>query len=482
MIFGKIILFSVFAFSVLNGFSENKQKILFESSNETLVQTFDWAKKMALSYVHDSGDKVGPWYEAALPGRNAFCMRDVSHQSVPAEMLGLSEHNFNMMNKFAENISESKDYCTYWEIDKDNNPCSADYVDDDNFWYNLNANFDVIFACWRLYEWTGDKRYLNNTKMAEFYRLSTSEYVKRWQLNPQEIMSRPMVMNNKPGTEKKYMAVRGLPSYVENHPGLKVSSDLIASLYGGFSAYGNIMYELGDSRKAEEYRKIAKEYYNLLEKDWWNNSINAYHTFLTEERFADGEGLTYLLWFNVVKNTERIKGTIEKMKKRENWNIENVSHFPLLWFRYNNIKDAYNILESILDMPRKEYPETSFGMIEGIVSGMMGINPQASTNTISTLPKMSDNKWAEIKNVPVFGGTINVKHVGNNKTYFENNTGKKIIWEAAFIGDGTIKIDGKRKKTKKRTDIMGNIISYVNLTVANTENIEVVFYPKNELN
>jgi len=31
---------------------------------------------------------VGYWYEAALPGREAFCMRDVSHQSIGAETLG----------------------------------------------------------------------------------------------------------------------------------------------------------------------------------------------------------------------------------------------------------------------------------------------------------------------------------------------------------------------------------------------------------
>ena len=123
--------------------SQPNQEMSFSSSDKDLEQTFYWAKKMALSYAHDGSDPVGHWYEAALPGRNAFCMRDASHQSIAAEILGLSKHNFNMMQKFARNISESKDYCTHWEIDKDDKPCPADYVNDANFWYNLNANFDV---------------------------------------------------------------------------------------------------------------------------------------------------------------------------------------------------------------------------------------------------------------------------------------------------------------------------------------------------
>lgn len=57
---------------------------------------------MALSYVHDGSDPVGYWYEAALPQREAFCMRDVSHQSVGAQILGLAEHNKNMFGKFAK--------------------------------------------------------------------------------------------------------------------------------------------------------------------------------------------------------------------------------------------------------------------------------------------------------------------------------------------------------------------------------------------
>ena len=41
---------------------------------------FAWAKEQALAYSHE-GDLVGEWYEAALPDRQAFCMRDVAHHA-----------------------------------------------------------------------------------------------------------------------------------------------------------------------------------------------------------------------------------------------------------------------------------------------------------------------------------------------------------------------------------------------------------------
>lgn len=88
-------------------------RLSFQSSSARLNQGFQWAMRQALSYVHSGGDPVGYWYEAALPGREAFCMRDVSHQSSGAEAMGFSAHNLNMAQKFARSISESKDYCCY---------------------------------------------------------------------------------------------------------------------------------------------------------------------------------------------------------------------------------------------------------------------------------------------------------------------------------------------------------------------------------
>ena len=60
-----------------------------ETPDAKLAAAFAWAKGQALDYVFPAaahGDPVGDWYEAALPSRFAFCMRDVSHQATGAHV------------------------------------------------------------------------------------------------------------------------------------------------------------------------------------------------------------------------------------------------------------------------------------------------------------------------------------------------------------------------------------------------------------
>lgn len=105
-------------------------RISFTSDDAVLVEGFEWAKQQAMAYVHRGNDPVGYWYEAALPGRSAFCMRDVSHQLVGAQLLGLADINKNLLTKFVSAIAESRDWCGYWEINKWNRPAPVDYQSD----------------------------------------------------------------------------------------------------------------------------------------------------------------------------------------------------------------------------------------------------------------------------------------------------------------------------------------------------------------
>ena len=94
----------LFVFYLSKGNSQSNSLFHFNSSDKDLVLTVDWAKNKALSFSHDNRDPVGYWYEAALPNREAFCVRDVSHQSIGAEILGLSSHNLNMVVKTLVNL------------------------------------------------------------------------------------------------------------------------------------------------------------------------------------------------------------------------------------------------------------------------------------------------------------------------------------------------------------------------------------------
>src|SRR4051794_32751570 len=199
--------------------------LAFSTTDPRLQRSFDWAKQQALAYASSGEDPVGDWYEAALPGRNAFCMRDVSHQAMGAQALGLSAENKNMLSRFARAVSASRDWAGYWEIDRDGNPSSADYASDDDFWYNLPANFEVMSAALRMYAWTGDSAYINDPVFLNFYSRTVTHYVHQWQLEPDKVLSRPRIMNRRRDSGK-FVESRGIPGYTENRKDFNVGTDL----------------------------------------------------------------------------------------------------------------------------------------------------------------------------------------------------------------------------------------------------------------
>lgn len=451
--------------------------ILFASSDKVLEETFQWAKTMALSYAHDSNDPVGAWYEAALPQREAFCMRDVSHQAIGAHLLGLAKHNRNMMFRFAENISDTKDWCSYWEINRHNRPAPADYTNDQEFWYNLNANFDVVQACLKLYQWTGDAAYLNDPVFVDFYRRSLNEYVSHWQLEPDKIMNRPQYMHQPQPFDARnnFHTCRGLGSYVENFRGLAVGVDLVATLYAGYRAYSTLATLNGEDAIAQQAAQRADEYQELLESRWWNPAKSTYHTFWTADKtFHSGEGEPFILWFDATKQPERIRATVNSILSKE-WNVENLSAFPTLLYRLQYAKEAYDKLVSLPHLNRAEYPEVSYGAIEGVIGGVMGIGAEASCRRIYTLPQLPGaDTWAEVTDVPVFAGTISVRHTRNEASQLTNHTGETINWRASFKGKHTaLYVNNCSYTTFESIDELGNIVSYLFVEVKEGETISV---------
>ena len=202
--------------------------ITFTSSIPGLAQSFDWAKDQALQYSRPGSAAMGPWYEAALPGRNSFCMRDVSHQTEGAAALGLYAANKNMLALFAQSAEKSRDWAAYWEIDGEGKPSSADYLSDDNFWFNLPANFDVLDAAVRMWRWTGDDGYRSNPAFQRFFSITMTDYLRAWQLEPSAILNRPRIANRRL-TKGQFVDSRGIPSYSEGTRDFIFGTDLLAA-------------------------------------------------------------------------------------------------------------------------------------------------------------------------------------------------------------------------------------------------------------
>ncbi|NMB49572.1 MAG: hypothetical protein GX997_03810 [Bacteroidales bacterium] len=70
---------------------------------------------------------------------------------------------------------------------------------------------------------------------------------------------------------------------------------------------------------------------------------------------------------------------------------------------------AYEMLYLLRNNKRNKYPGASFGVIEGLIDGFMGIHPKASLNIIQTLPQLiSNEEWAEVSNLSIFDSLIKI--------------------------------------------------------------------------
>ena len=193
-----------------------------------------------------------------------------------------------------------------------------------------------------------------------------------------------------------------------------------------------------------------------------------YNTYYSnDKKFGRDEGETFLLWFDVLKDSTRKRKTIQHINSM-NLNVENLSYLPLIMYRNNYHDKAYDYILHLSNpsTERREYPEVSFGVMEGIVQGLMGIEADARYNRISTIYRGKVGISCEVDSVPVLGIYINVNHVNDTNTVFYNKGKKAITWSAKFVGIfSIIHVNGKEIEAKHEKDEQGNMISYADIIV-----------------
>lgn len=458
----------------------NNIGLSLETTDSLLAESFKWAARQAMAYAHDGSDPVGLWYEAALPQREAFCMRDVAHQSTGAHFLGLAAHNKNMLMKFAKNISESKDWCTFWEINRYNLPAPVDYRNDQEFWYNLPANYDIVVACYRQYLWTGDVDYLEDATFQNLYQRSIEDYTTKWQIGLNEIMQRNRWINTpQPLDSNDYFHIaRGLPSYEEGDLfKMQVGADLLGFQYQAYLAWAEILDITGDKEKAAVQRNNAQNLQEYFFREWFNDSSNTFY----QASFIDKGFVTkpsqFLLYTGIAHSAGKNKNEVARLVNFGKTNIESQSYLPLILFRYDQNKTAY---EHILDLSapekeRREYPEVSFTLIESIISGLAGVSADAAKRQISTLSRMPEvSQQLSIKNIPIFSGEINLNHLSPSTSILQNRTGETISWKVRFYGQHkNVYVNGKMQQAYNETTEGDNTVSYIEIMVAEQEEIRV---------
>lgn len=416
---------------------------------------------------------MGPWYEAALPGRNAFCMRDVSHQTEGAAALGLYAANRNMLGLFAQSSAKSRDWAAFWEIDGEGHPSTADYVSDNDFWFNLPANFDVLDASVRMWRWTGDESYRNDPAFQRFFRITMSDYIQAWQLAPDKILQRPRIANQRQA-EGRFVHSRGIPSYTEGTKDFIFGTDLLASEYRAIRSFNEIANQ-SDKALAQKMQPEADAIQSLLERVGWSEQGHHYFGTIHKDQSGSGSGDTLVLYFGAAKDPAHIRGALDYVSSPTYWkqiNIEEESYVPLTLFRYGRNEAAYQILADISSpqKKRREYPEVSYAVIAAIVSGVMGLSPgpmggDYDVSTISRLP--ADHDQAALTGVPIRQNQLDVTQTGTSTTRLKNASGPALHWRAEFSGTLTnLKVDGKAVSAEHSTTPEGIAISWTDVTVA----------------
>ncbi len=446
----------------------NSKVILF-SNDRALEEGFDRVKQQALSWAFDDGE-AGLTYEAALPGREAFCMRDVSHQCIGAEVLGLHAHNKNMMRWFARVPGESTDWCSWWEIDRYGRPCPVDYAGDDDFWYNLPANFDVTDALYRLYRWSGDGDYLDDPDFRRFIAVTLENYVRRWDRDGDGIPDRVLSEGR-----------RGLASYDESEFAcnrLKVGGDLIAiQARGTLSAAA--MYGL---RGQDELRRVYEGKARRL--------LDRLFSMRDPERgFPEGVGfdgapvytghqhLKTLLYYRVLPPEQALECARQVWKEFPEMIVERASHVPEILFACGMNREGLEALWRMMSptLRRREYPEVSFSAVGATAAGLMGIDPDAASSTVATLSGLSGDLECRLLHVPVCGAEIAVAHRGESASALTHESGAPLIWRACFRGEGTV----EGHCTRVRTDpLTGGRVSFAEIPVGPGEEVECRFVKK----
>jgi len=441
--------------------SLQKGRIEFTSSHEGLNRGFAWAKEQALAYAFE-GDPVGSWFEAALPGRDAFCMRDVSHQVQGAMALGLREHTKNMLRNFSVNVAESRDWASYWEINRENEPAPVDYRSDADFWYNLPANFDLVQAMWRVYQWTGDRDYLEDPDFLSFYHHSLTDYVSTWDPDGDGLLESP-----------PENGIRGIPTYWEGRgPRPETGADLVAAQYAANRAYAEILRARGEGAEARIFDAAADRLQRIYNDDWWNPETRRFNTaILPGGGFDDSPlplGQLYPLYFGIVEEGPRRALMLDRLP--EGGMVELNAYLPEILYSNGAYDRAFRALLVQLDpgLERRAYPEVSYTALGHIAGYLMGVRPLAQQGVLETKSRLTNEvKWAEVSHLPVISNEISLRHDGRGESRLRNESGRVLKWRAVFSGThARLVVGGRGEDARFRTAPGEGAESWVEVEVA----------------
>ncbi|MGW7685756.1 hypothetical protein ACWGID_33745 [Kribbella sp. NPDC054772] len=372
--------------------------MLAVSSDLAYVEdAFTWARDRALAWVQtDAAPGNLPSYWAGYPSRAMFYSRDVCHQAAGAHLLGLDAENFAMFRHFARSATPARKWFPIWAFHFDGRIAALDYHSDEHFVREIPAVFDLTYRALKQYDWTGDRRWIDDPDLAAYYAHSVGEFVAAHDSDGDGI---PQAA----GTADIFL---GTATYNEREAPLLRAGDGLATQYAA-------LRKLGRDAEAD---KIQATY-----DEWWNGDHFARGITKDGLDFSWGlESHTLVPLFGLSgtgERTERFLDYLEtQMESHPPLNIESFSYWPEFLFDHGRDESAWRWTKHLIDS-RDDYPEISFTVVEHLVAGLLGLRPDAPNAALS----ITSHLPAEIgvltaDHVPVGDWDLRIHQEGKHST------------------------------------------------------------------
>ncbi|GAA3010650.1 hypothetical protein GCM10020229_22840 [Kitasatospora albolonga] len=468
------------------------------SSDPKAAALFDWAKRKANSWVqvpgtagqlnvdegHPSGSGSATYqasYWAGYAHRSAYYSRDMAHQVAGASVLGLNEENLTMLRAFAASATPEHKYYPVWALNFDNRTyLSIDYAGPDSFVREVPAAFELVEKADEAYRWSGDRSYLDDSALWDYYRHATKEFV--------ELHDSAKPNGVAEGTGNGIFS--GSASYEElGDDHFAEAGDSIGSQYQAFLAMAALAADKGDSALSAQYTQKAADLKSYFNSTWSGSGsgaamVRGYSTAGSSSTGWGKENSWFMPMKRITAPGARNDAYLDYIDQQASGsgkpaNIEAITYLPDTYFTYNRNDTAWKWMQYVYDRRddkhpvtqqgnNGDYPEVSFTLVSQTVEGLMGVRPNAPARSLATASHLPTGMgWLQVSDLRLGANSLTLRHDGATRSTLTNTTGPDTYtWEARFPGTvSAITVNGTARPVSTRT-VDGTTYSYTTVSVA----------------